>query len=142
MIDNAAGIIDPGTKSPFLELIDQGMPDPGRDIDLDDYDLVPWSGRVLVRDFPPDAKTKGGIHLPDAAQERKSWGEVIRLPGSKSPEGVELGDILVYFVDAGDPVTAFGEGLRLLDCNADGGDILGVMMKKTEEGLTNAPDGT
>ena len=132
MID--AGVKNSVIATPYHDLIDQPMPDPERDIDLAEYTLVPWPGRVLVRRFPADTLTKGGLHLPRDVQEAKSWGEVVALPERCAPEGIEVGDCVVFLQDAGDPVEAFGKGLVMLDYTEESlGDIMGVLKKKHSE---------
>lgn len=132
MIQDA--IKNPEIVTPYQDLVDQPMPDPARDIDLDQYRLVPWPGRILVRRFPADTLTKGGLHLPSDAQEAKSWGEVVALPAQGGPPGIEIGDYVVFLQDAGDPVEAFGPGLVMLDYTEESlSDIMGVLMKKEKD---------
>lgn len=132
MIEHATK--NPEITTPFRDLVDQSMPDPARDIDLDQYRLIPWPGRILVRRFPADTLTKGGLHLPTDAQEAKSWGEVVALPARGGPPGIEVGDYVVFLRDAGDPVEAFGPGLVMLDYTEESlSDIMGVLEKKGKD---------
>lgn len=134
MTNSAATVKNSAIATPYHNLVDLGTSDPARDIDLNEYELVPWPGRVLVRRFPPDCLTKGGLHLPADAQEAKSWGEVVALPDRCAPEGIELGDYVVFLQDAGDPVEAFGEGFVMLDYTEESlSDIMGVLKKRKRQ---------
>jgi chaperonin GroES len=61
----------------------------------------PLHDRVVVRRIEGDQKTKGGIIIPDTAQEKPSEGEVVAVgPGKRN----EKGDIVALDVKAGDRI--------------------------------------
>ena len=61
----------------------------------------PLHDRVLVRRVDSEAKTKGGIIIPDTAKEKPQEGEIIAV-GSGARD--EAGKILALDVKAGDRI--------------------------------------
>ena len=50
--------------------------------------LRPLQDRVLIRRVEPEAKTAGGIFIPDTAQEKPMEGEVVAVgPGTRDEDG-------------------------------------------------------
>ena len=50
--------------------------------------LRPLQDRVLIRRVEPEAKTAGGIFIPDTAQEKPMEGEVVAVgPGARDADG-------------------------------------------------------
>lgn len=91
--------------------------------------IKPLGKYVLVRRAKKE-KTKGGIILPDSAQEKPKEGEVIAVgPGSRSDNGVleqmlvKVGDKVLLSSYAGTEVKSEEEDLLLLSQD----DILGVL---------------
>lgn len=63
--------------------------------------LVPLADRVLVQRVLPQAKTAGGIYLPDSAQKKEMEGVVIAVgPGGRDKDG----DLIPMSVNVGDKV--------------------------------------
>ena len=65
--------------------------------------LRPLQDRVLIRRVEPEAKTAGGILIPDTAQEKPMEGEVVAVgPGVRSEDGqlhpldVKTGDRVLF----------------------------------------------
>ena len=59
----------------------------------------PLHDRVVVRRIEADMKTKGGIIIPDTAQEKPSQGEIVAVgPGGRD----EAGKLIPIDVKAGD----------------------------------------
>jgi chaperonin GroES len=65
--------------------------------------LKPLADRVIVKPKAPEEKTKGGIILPDTAQEKPMEGEVVAVgPGKISDTGtkvameLKVGDKVLY----------------------------------------------
>ena len=65
--------------------------------------LKPLGDRVIVKPKAPEEKTKGGIILPDTAQEKPMEGEIIAVgPGRVTDEGkkvnmeLKTGDKVLY----------------------------------------------
>ena len=63
----------------------------------------PLQDRVVIRRVDPDDKTKGGIIIPDTAQEKPMEGEVIAVgPGTRlangtiHPPAVTAGDRVLF----------------------------------------------
>src|SRR5438045_9772312 len=63
----------------------------------------PLHDRVVVRRVDEDTKTKGGIIIPDTAQEKPQQGEVIAVgPGGRDESGklipidLKAGDIVLF----------------------------------------------
>jgi len=94
----------------------------------------PLHDRVVVRRIEEDAKTKGGIIIPDTAQEKPQQGEVIAV-GSGGRD--ESGKLITIDLKAGD-VVLFGkwsgtevkiEGVEYLIMKES--DVMGVLEGKT-----------
>jgi chaperonin GroES len=93
--------------------------------------IKPLSNRVLVRRSATPA-TKGGILLPDTAQEKPKEGEVIAVgPGKANDRGeieplnVKVGDRVVFGSYAGTEVKGMGNDKEYLLLTED--EILGII---------------
>lgn len=60
--------------------------------------IKPLADRVLIEPTEAEAKTSGGIFIPDSAQEKPQKGKVIAVgPGTKDVEmEVKAGDTVLY----------------------------------------------
>lgn len=65
--------------------------------------LTPLGDRVIVKPKAPEEKTKGGIILPDTAQEKPMEGEVIAVGNGKTDDAgkkvameLKVGDKVLY----------------------------------------------
>jgi chaperonin GroES len=92
-------------------------------------DLKPMGDRVVVRPSEQEGMTKGGIFLPDTAQERPQKGEVVATgPGRVLDNGklvemeVKAGDTVIYSKYAGTEIEVQDQELVVLGAN----DILAV----------------
>ena len=90
----------------------------------------PLHDRVLVRRVEENAKTPGGIIIPDTAKEKPQEGEIIAAgPGLRSEDGkltpldVRVGDRILFGKWSGTDVKIDGEELVILKES----DILGVV---------------
>jgi chaperonin GroES len=91
--------------------------------------LRPSQDRVLIRRVEPEAKTAGGIFIPDTAQEKPSEGEVVAAgPGVRDEEGklhpldVKSGDRVLFGKWSGTEVKLDGEDLMIMKES----DIMGI----------------
>src|SRR5580704_143528 len=82
--DSANAPVNSGPRSPYMK-------------------LRPLQDRVLIRRVEPEAKTSGGILIPDTAQEKPMEGEVVAVgPGVRSEDGqlhpldVKTGDRVLF----------------------------------------------
>jgi chaperonin GroES len=87
---------------------------------------------VLVRRLDDEAKTAGGIIIPDTAQEKPTEGEVIAVgsgardeTGALIPLDVKKGDRILFGKWSGTEVTIDGEELVIMKES----DIFGVIEK-------------
>ena len=94
----------------------------------------PLHDRVVVKRVEEDTKTKGGIIIPDTAQEKPMQGEVIAVgPGGRDETGklipldVKAGDIVLFGKWSGTEVKI--EGTEYLIMKES--DIMGVLEGKT-----------
>lgn len=94
--------------------------------------VKPLSNRVLVRRSKIKS-TKGGILLPDTAQEKPKDGEIIAVgPGKANEKGeiealsVKIGDRVLFSSYAGTEVKSDKEDEELLILSED--EILGVFV--------------
>src|SRR5450755_1484032 len=90
----------------------------------------PLHDRVVVRRITAEEKTKGGIIIPDSAQEKPSQGEIIAVgPGGRdengkiTPIGVKTGDRVLFGKWSGTEVKLDGEDLLIMKES----DIMGII---------------
>jgi chaperonin GroES len=90
----------------------------------------PLHDRVVVRRINAQEKTKGGIIIPDTAQEKPSEGEVIAVgPGGRDENGkltpmdIKSGDRVLFGKWSGTEVKLVGEDLLIMKES----DIMGVI---------------
>jgi chaperonin GroES len=90
----------------------------------------PLHDRVLLRRVEQEAKTAGGIIIPDTAKEKPMEGEVIAVgPGTRDETGklqpldVKAGDRVLFGKWSGTEVKIDGEDLLILKES----DLLGVI---------------
>jgi chaperonin GroES len=93
----------------------------------------PLHDRVVLRRIEEDSKTKGGIIIPDTAQEKPMQGEVIAVgPGGRDESGklipidLKSGDRVLFGKWSGTEVKLDGEELLITKES----DILGVIEDK------------
>ncbi len=94
----------------------------------------PLHDRVVVRRVEEDTKTKGGIIIPDTAQEKPMQGEVIAVgPGARDETGkiqpldVKAGDYVLFGKWSGTEVKL--DGVEYLIMKES--DIMGIIEKKS-----------
>jgi chaperonin GroES len=89
--------------------------------------MKPINDRIVVKPAPADAKTKGGIIIPDTAKEKPQRGKVVAVGPGK--EGnlmtVAKGDIVLYGKYAGTELNY--EGVDYLIMRED--DVLVILDK-------------
>jgi chaperonin GroES len=90
----------------------------------------PLQDRVVVRRIEADERTKGGIIIPDTAQEKPQQGEVVAVgPGVRDAHGalialdLTVGDRVLFGKWSGTEVKIDGEDLLIMKEQ----DILGVI---------------
>jgi len=93
----------------------------------------PLQDRVVVRRVEEEAKTAGGIIIPDTAKEKPIQGEVTAIgPGARDESGrlvpldVKKGDRVLFGKWSGTEVKIDGEDLLIMKES----DILGVLEGK------------
>jgi chaperonin GroES len=92
--------------------------------------LRPLQDRVLIRRVESEAKTAGGIFIPDTAQEKPMEGEIVAVgPGTRDKDGklhvldVKNGDRVLFGKWSGTEVKLDGEDLMIMKET----DIMGVV---------------
>ena len=92
--------------------------------------LRPLSDRILVERVEEDAKTKGGIIIPDTAKEKPAQGKIIALgtgrigeDGKKIPMDVKIGDRILFSKYGGTEVKIDGNDFLIMRQD----DVLGVI---------------
>jgi chaperonin GroES len=90
----------------------------------------PLHDRIVVRRITAEEKTKGGIIIPDTAQEKPSQGEVIAVgPGGRDEAGklipidLKTGDKVLFGKWSGTEVKLDGEELLIMKES----DIMGII---------------
>ncbi|KPK96646.1 MAG: molecular chaperone GroES [Omnitrophica WOR_2 bacterium SM23_72] len=94
-------------------------------------EIKPLGDRVVVKPLEAEAKTKGGIVLPDTAKEKPQEGKVVAVGkgkvmenGSVAPLEVKIGDKVLYGKYSGNEITT-KEGEELLIMREE--DILAII---------------
>ena len=92
--------------------------------------MRPLQDRVLIRRVEPEAKTSGGIIIPDTAKEKPMEGEVVAVgPGARNEQGeivaleVKAGDRILFGKWSGTEVKLDGEDLLIMKES----DIMGII---------------
>ena len=92
--------------------------------------IRPLHDRVLVRRIEEDAKSPGGIIIPDTAKEKPMEGEVLAVGGGVRddngklvPLDVKKGDRILFGKWSGTEVTVNGEELVIMRES----DVMGVL---------------
>ncbi|MEQ8344711.1 MAG: co-chaperone GroES [Sneathiellaceae bacterium] len=92
--------------------------------------LRPLHDRVLVRRLASEAKTAGGIIIPDTAQEKPQEGQVVAVgagargeDGRLQPLDVKKGDRVLFGKWSGSEVKIGGEDLLIMK----EADIMGIV---------------
>ena len=90
----------------------------------------PLHDRVLIRRVEQEAKTTGGIIIPDTAQEKPMEGDVIAVgPGARGEDGkvhpldVKAGDRVLFGKWSGTEIKIDGEDLMIMKES----DIMGLL---------------
>ena len=90
----------------------------------------PLHDRVVVRRIDAEAKSKGGIIIPDTAKEKPQEGEVVAVgPGARDEQGrvnpldVKAGDRVLFGKWSGTEVKIDGQDLLIMKES----DVLGVI---------------
>jgi chaperonin GroES len=98
--------------------------------------LRPLQDRVLVRRAEPEAKTVGGIFIPDTIQEKPLEGVIVAAgPGARGKGGelmpmtVQAGDRVLFNKWAGAEITLQGEELTIMNES----EIIGVFSRAGAE---------
>src|ERR1041385_4756553 len=92
--------------------------------------LRPLQDRVLIRHVDPEAKSAGGIFIPDMAQEKPTEGEVVATgPGTRDEAGrlhsldVKPGGVVLFGKWSGTEIKLDGEDLMIMKES----DIMGIL---------------
>jgi chaperonin GroES len=90
----------------------------------------PLHDRVVVKRINPEAKTKGGIIIPDTAREKPQQGEVVAVgPGGRDEAGklipidIKSGDKVLFGKWSGTEVVLDGEEFLIMKES----DVMGVL---------------
>jgi chaperonin GroES len=90
----------------------------------------PLHDRGVVKRINPEAKTKGGIIIPDTAREKPQQGEVVAVgPGGRDEAGklipidIKSGDKVLFGKWSGTEVVLDGEELLIMKES----DVVGVL---------------
>jgi chaperonin GroES len=92
--------------------------------------IVPLGENVVVKRFDAEDKTRGGIVLPDSAQQRPQQGRVLSVgdgkvlaDGTRAGVQVSEGDCVMFAPYSGAEVSVNGDDLLILS----EGDILAIV---------------
>ena len=92
--------------------------------------VIPLGDKLVVRRLATDAKTAGGLHLPESARDKPQQGRVLSVgDGKLLPDGrrsaleVNEGDRVVFGQWAGSEVTIDDDKLLILSAD----DVLAIV---------------
>ncbi|UFS70990.1 co-chaperone GroES [Geomonas sp. RF6] len=92
--------------------------------------LRPMQDRIIVKRLEEEARTAGGIFIPETAKEKPQRGEIVAVgKGKRSDDGkifpldVKVGDKVLFGKYAGNEIKVDGEELLIMRED----DILGVI---------------
>ncbi len=92
--------------------------------------IKPLHDRIVVKRIEQDQKTKGGIIIPDSAQEKPQEGEVVAVgsgardeSGKVQPLDVKKGDRVLFGKWSGSEVKLSGDELLIMKES----DIMGII---------------
>lgn len=87
--------------------------------------MKPINDRVVVKPFPAEEKTTGGIIIPDTAKEKPQKGEIVAVGPGKDGNlmTVQVGDVVLYGKYGGQELSY--EGVDYLIMRED--DILVIL---------------
>jgi len=95
-------------------------------------EIRPLHDRVVVRRIEEEARTPGGVIIPDTAKEKPMQGEVLAVgPGARNEDGermqpdVKVGDVVLFGKWSGTEVKIDGEELLIMKET----DIMGILDK-------------
>ena len=98
--------------------------------------LRPLQDRVLIRRAEPEARSAGGIFIPDTAQEKPVEGEIVAVgPGARRKDGaiapmdVKPGDRVLFAKWSGTAVKHDNEELMIMN----EADIMGVLDRAADQ---------
>ena len=90
----------------------------------------PLGDRVVIRRVEEEARSRGGILIPDSAKEKPQEGEVIAVgPGARDEEGARIamnvrpGDDILFGKWSGSEIKLDGQDLLIMKES----DILGIL---------------
>lgn len=58
--------------------------------------LRPIADNIIVKRLPEETMTAGGLFIPEAAQEKPLWGEVVALGNAVAPDDLKVGDLILF----------------------------------------------
>ena len=90
----------------------------------------PLHDRILVKRLADEEKSKGGIIIPDTAQEKPSEGKIVAVgpgtlnkDGKRNPIDVKVGDKVLFSKFSGDEVKIDGQDLIIIKEE----DVIGIL---------------
>ena len=90
----------------------------------------PLGDRVVIKRVDEEAKTKGGIIIPDTAKEKPQEGKVVAVgpgawdeAGARVPMALNAGDRILFGKWSGSEVKVDGEDLLIMKES----DVLGIL---------------
>ena len=99
--------------------------------------IRPLQDRIIVKRVKEEEKTKGGIIIPETAQEKPQEGEIVAVgPGARDEDGerialdVKVGDRILFGKWSGTEVKIDGEDLLIMKES----DVMGVIEGKATAG--------
>ena len=85
--------------------------------------ITPLGDRVLVKIAEAEEKSKGGLYIPQTAQEKTQTGVVSAIGDDKAVIKVKVGQKIMYDKYAGTSIKIEGEEFLILKAN----DIIAVV---------------
>ncbi len=84
--------------------------------------LRPLADNIIVRRMPEETMTTGGLFIPEAAQEKPLWGEVLAVGNAVDPDDIQPGNTILFAKYSGSEINFEDEKLLIVQEE----DVIGV----------------
>lgn len=90
--------------------------------------IQPIGERVLIKAIKQEERTKGGIYIPNSAQEERKEGEVVALGtfANGNPLPLQIGDHILYSGYSADEFEIEGQKVKIIEFK----DVVATIQKE------------
>jgi chaperonin GroES len=77
--------------------------------------IKPIGNRIYIKTFDAETKTKGGIYIPDTAQEKPTKGEIVAIGEKVDDDDLKIGVVVLYNKYAGNGLKHRGQEYKIVN---------------------------